>query len=56
MNINVLSLGRLAGRNDVRFQTGNQTNFFLKKIGTSGVCVAVKTICRYYTLVNIRPR
>ena len=54
-----LSPDRLSGRNDV---TSDKVNFrldikqkiFLRKIKTSKVCVALKTIWSYCTLINIK--
>ena len=38
------------------FQTGHQTNFFLEKIRTSRVCLTLKTIWSYCTLINVKFR
>ena len=47
----------MSGRHDVTsdkvdFKPDIEQNTFLQKIRTSGVCVAVKTIFNYFTLIN----
>lgn len=51
----------MSGRHDVTsdkvdFKPDIEQNTFLQKIRTSGVCVAVKTIFNYFTLINTKRR
>ena len=52
----LLILDRFSGRKDVTsiFRSDIRLNVFLKKIRKSRVCVALKTIWNYYTLINIK--
>ena len=50
-----------AGRNDVtsdkmNFRLDIRQKFFLKKIRTARVCVALETVWTYCTLINIKLR
>ena len=56
-----LSPGRFSRRNivmsdKVNFRTGIKQNFSLKKMRTSRVYVALKTVCSSRTLINIKLR